>query len=89
MGLAHRPYRWSELDQLFELIEFVNSGVFERSQFMKLVKVLIGEGSTEAENRLKYQMGRGEVGWDIGEKLLNWIRDGIIGDAYHLLRGVG
>jgi hypothetical protein len=89
MMLAHRPYKWSELNQLFELIELISSGVFEKSQFMKLVKILISEGLAEAEDQVKYQMGRGEVEWDMGEKLLNWVRGGIVGDAYHLLRVVG
>jgi CRISPR/Cas system-associated protein Cas10 (large subunit of type III CRISPR-Cas system) len=80
-GIWERPgggsYRWEELKELlsFSTIELPTS------QLRPLVDAAM-KGSFKAEVLLKYQMGRGEIPWEEGVKLLDYNTKGMLKDAF-------
>jgi CRISPR/Cas system-associated protein Cas10 (large subunit of type III CRISPR-Cas system) len=80
-GIWERPggrsYRWEELK---ELLSF-STIALPAGQLKALVDAAM-KGSFKAEVLLKYQMGRGEIPWEEGVKLLGYNMKGMLKDAF-------
>jgi hypothetical protein len=78
-----------------EITKFMQRSDVASSQLRKIAGILANDlkrnlGTYRTEAFVKYQMGRGEIEWSFGEKILSYIRVGVLLEAffvYNLFKG--
>jgi hypothetical protein len=79
----HRSYRWSELDHLLRIADYLQKGDLASSQ-IRLVATADKKRREDAETIIKYLMGREIIEWCEGEQLLAHIESGLFHDAFQV-----
>ncbi|MCD6465173.1 type III-B CRISPR-associated protein Cas10/Cmr2 [Candidatus Bathyarchaeota archaeon] len=84
-----RSMKWSNLDNLLEVADFMRKGGVASSQIRRIAEVAAND-PVRAEALIQYSMGREIIGWREGEKLLSYLNSGLLLDAftiYNLFKG--
>jgi CRISPR/Cas system-associated protein Cas10 (large subunit of type III CRISPR-Cas system) len=85
-----KPMKWDELNVLLNVVEFMTKSETAASQIRRVAE-LAKRDSDMADALIKYLMGRKVISWEEGEKFLNYLKTGLLSDAfviYNLLKGV-
>lgn len=85
-----RSRTWDELDELLNIVKFIGEGGVASSQIKRIAK-LASKEPVKAEVLIKYLVGRGIIGWKDGEKLLAFLKTGLLSEAsllHNLLMGI-
>ncbi|MFQ6094950.1 MAG: type III-B CRISPR-associated protein Cas10/Cmr2 [Candidatus Bathyarchaeia archaeon] len=80
--VERRPYRWKELDELLQLVNYLQKEELPRSQIRMIAATAKKKGVEYAQDLVKYQMGRGNIEWETGEKLFGYLESGLFLDAF-------
>jgi CRISPR/Cas system-associated protein Cas10 (large subunit of type III CRISPR-Cas system) len=84
-----KSWKWSELETIMEITKFMQRSDVASSQLRKIAGILANDlkrdlGIYRTEAFVKYQMGRGEIEWSFGEKILSYIRAGFLLEAFFI-----
>ena len=85
-----KPRKWEELNVLLNVVEFMTKSETAASQIRRVAK-LAKRDSDMADVLIKCLMGRKVISWEEGEKFLNYLKTGLLSDAfviYNLLKGM-
>ena len=85
-----KPRKWEELNWLLSIVEFMGKSGAAASQIRSIAR-LAKKDSEKAELFIKYLMGRKIISWEEGEKFLDYLKTGLLSDAfvvYNLFRGI-
>lgn len=76
-----RAYKWSELDELLHLAEYLGRSGLPMSQIRRIAEATKMD-PRKAEILIKYLMGRRVIPWREGEKLISYLNSGFLYDAF-------
>lgn len=84
-----KSWSWDELDTILEIAEFMQRGDVAASQLRRVASCLAedlrrGAGAERAKLLVKHQMGRETIDWRFGDKILSYIRKGLLLDAFSI-----
>ena len=91
-----KPRTWDELNELLNVVKFMGESSVASSQIRRIAG-LASEGSKKPESLIKtevlikYLMGRRIISWREGEKLLGFLKTGLLYEAfliYNLIKGI-
>lgn len=81
-GVSKRPYKWGEFGRLLDYAMYLGKGVVPASQLHTIAGIARYSGVEEAQDHVKYQMGRFQIPWWAGEELIEQIGSGFFLDAF-------
>jgi CRISPR/Cas system-associated protein Cas10 (large subunit of type III CRISPR-Cas system) len=73
--------KWSDLDILLEIVDFMRRADVASSQIRRIVETA-AKNPVMAEALIKYSVGREIISWDYGEKLLSYLSSGLLVKAF-------
>ncbi|MGB9960013.1 MAG: type III-B CRISPR-associated protein Cas10/Cmr2 [Candidatus Bathyarchaeales archaeon] len=91
-----KPRTWDELNELLKIVKFMGESSVASSQIRR-VAGLASEGSkkpeflVKSEALIKHLMGKGIISWREGERLLGFLKTGLLHEAfliYNLFKGI-
>lgn len=75
------PMKWDELDVLMGIVDFMRRSDVPVNHYRRVAMLLKGH-LERAEAYVKYLMGRGTISWHDGENILNYIKSGLLMQAF-------
>ncbi len=88
---AHvRPRTWDEANELLNIVKFMGKSSAASSQVRRVAE-LASKEPEKSEVFIKYLMGRRVIRWEDGEKLLGFLKTGLLYEAflmYNFLKGI-
>ena len=76
-----KPLIWDDLDALMSIVGFMRRSDISVNHYRRAA-MLLTKSPERAEAYIKYLMGREIISWDEGEKLLEYIRSGLLRQAF-------
>lgn len=88
LGLSNRPYKWREFAKLVDFARFLGRGGISSTQIKNIVQIARAKGTEAAQDYTRYQIGRFQISWGLGERLIEQIRSGFLLDAFMISNAV-
>ncbi|MEM3736872.1 MAG: type III-B CRISPR-associated protein Cas10/Cmr2 [Candidatus Bathyarchaeia archaeon] len=78
-----RAYSWVEIGKLLRVVDYLRRCKLTSSQ-VRLIAAACKRNRENAQTVTKYFMGRGQIEWHEGERLLAYIKSGLFHDAFQV-----
>lgn len=76
-----RPYGWDELREMLGVVEFMRKSGLSMSQIRRIAGAAKRDPD-EAKIIIKYLIGRKIISWNVGKKLISYLKSGFLSDAF-------